>query len=278
MKAGTITAAADLAAQGAWAQALLDAGNPPPPGLRAWNGADPASRFAVHRNNAVASLVAALGESFPVLREWVGAEFFDAMAREHVRAQPPRSPVLALYGAGFADWLQGFAPAAVLPYLGDLARLEFARLRACHAADAGPLAPAQLAQRLQRPDRLPAWRPSLHPSLTLLRSRHGVVSLWAAHQGRGRLEDVALDRPEQALVLRAPDDQVLVLPLAAADAALVAGLLAGATLGAAVAAAQQPPAAPAGFDAAGVLALLIRHGALVAGPDEGDDACRAGSA
>jgi hypothetical protein len=67
-----------------------------------------------------------------------------------------------------------------------------------------------------------------------------------------------------AVVLR-HDDEVLVLPLAAADAALVEQLRRGTCLGQALAAAP-------GADLTGVIALLLRHGALVAEPRCGDTA------
>mgnify|MGYP001390820627 CR=1 FL=1 len=43
-----------------FAAALLDAERAVPSGLVAWNGSDPARRFAIYRNNVVVSLVDAL--------------------------------------------------------------------------------------------------------------------------------------------------------------------------------------------------------------------------
>jgi uncharacterized protein (UPF0276 family) len=91
-----------------FAETLLDPRAPIPAGLRTWNGSDPARRFDVHRNNVVTSLTAALAATFPVVLELVGADFFQAMAREFVRAAPPASPVLAEYGEAFADFVAGF--------------------------------------------------------------------------------------------------------------------------------------------------------------------------
>ena len=59
-------------------------------------------------------------------------------------AEPPRSPLLFQYGGSFADFIAGFAPAAPLPYLRDMARLEYAQGLAYHAADREPLPPASL--------------------------------------------------------------------------------------------------------------------------------------
>ncbi len=124
-----------------FAVALLDPGRPCPPGLRAWNGSEPAARLAVYRNNVLASLIDTLAETFPVLRELAGAEFFRAMASVFARSAPPSSPVLARYGDGLAAFVEGFGPARERPCLADVARLELARVRAQDAADAAPLGP-----------------------------------------------------------------------------------------------------------------------------------------
>ncbi|MBP8278840.1 MAG: putative DNA-binding domain-containing protein, partial [Propionivibrio sp.] len=42
-----------MSAQTTFAAALLDPDLAPPNGLIAWNGSDPARRFAVYRNNVV---------------------------------------------------------------------------------------------------------------------------------------------------------------------------------------------------------------------------------
>ena len=246
----------------AFAAALLDPTMPPPAGLVAWNGSDPAVRFAVYRNNVVASLVAALGDTFPVVRELVGADFFTAMARLYAAEQPPASPVLAHYGDGFADWVTRFEPAAAVPYLADMARLERARVRAYHAADAPVLGAEAIAPHLADPAQLPQARLGLHPSLSVIVSPWAVVSLWAAHQGQGQLEDVEPARPECALVLRFEDDAaVLAIPAGAADFTL--GLQRGLPLG--EAADMQEP-----LDLGAILATLIRHGAISAWSTPGE--------
>lgn len=249
------------ALQAEFAAALLDPARPTPGGLRAWNGSDPARRFAVHRNNVVVSLVEALASTFPVLRRLVGEGFFDAMASVYVREHPPRSAVLAHYGEGLADWLAHFAPARALAYLPDMARLEFARVAAFHAADAAALDAAALdaaalAPHLAAAGRLAGARLALHPSCRLLRSAFAVATLWSAHQSDGEFAPIDVDHPESALVLRDAGDDVLVIVLPEAAAAFCAALLRGETLAGAM-----PP--DHDFDLAATLALLLRHGAIV---------------
>jgi hypothetical protein len=182
-------------------------------------------RFDVHRNNAGASLTEALAARFPVCVALVGSEFFHGTARAFVELCPPRSPVLMDYGDNFGDFIDTFPPARALPYLGDLARLEAARTRAYHAADADPLGPEELA--------LPpcAWdetRARLHPSLQIVRSAYSIVSIWEAHQAGGTRSEVDASAPEDALVVR-PNQEVEVHRLPPGGAVFALKLLDGAT-------------------------------------------------
>ena len=244
----------------AWAAALLDPALPCPAGVRAWNGSDPAARLAVHRNNLVSGLVDGLGLSFPVTQQLVGEAFFRAMASLFVRQSPPRSAVLAHYGDGLAGFIDQFAPASSLPYLADMARLEQARSRACHAADAPVLTADAAAPALANGLRIGDLWLVCHPSCSLVCSPLAVVSLWAAHQvaGEPALAAIDLSQAEAALVLR-PGLDVHVLPLTAGVAAFVAALLRQTCLADAAASAL---ATDPGFDLAAALRLLVVQGAL----------------
>jgi hypothetical protein len=250
----------------AFATALQDPDGRPPPGLKTWNGSDPAVRFAVYRNNVVVSLVAALADSFPITRELVGAAFFEAMARRFIAIEPPRSPVLTEYGDGFPDFIAAFEPATSVPYLPDLSRLELARIRAYHAAEAEALGAADLGEYLAAPQRLPETRLTLHPSVSVLESRHAICSLWAAHQGTVPIEGIDPSRQETALVLREGDD-VLVLPIQAGIGRFLLALTSGATLGEATTVARTREAR---FDLTTALVLLIRHGGIAGWHPPGD--------
>ncbi|ANX04805.1 DNA-binding domain-containing protein [Immundisolibacter cernigliae] len=245
--------------QAAFARALLDPALPPPADVCAWNGSDPATRLAVYRNNVMVSLLGVLADSFPVTRTLVGEAFFQAMGRCFVRASPPHSPVMAEYGAGFADFIARFEPAQGLPYLPDVARLEWLRLTALHAADAPPLSGAGLAARLADTADLAAARLHLHPSFAVLHSSYAMVSVWAAHQGAGELAAIDLDCAETAWVL-CRELEVEVIPVEAAAGRFAAALIDGQPLGAAVEAAG---GADCAFDLPAALAGLIRCGALI---------------
>ena len=98
--------------QGGFAAAVLDAGAPIPPGLVGPDGKPSARRFAVYRNNVIVGLSESMKITFPAVARIVGEEFFLAMARAYVVADPPRSPMLLEYGDGFPDFVERFPPAA----------------------------------------------------------------------------------------------------------------------------------------------------------------------
>ena len=231
--------------------ALLAPERPVPPGI-----ARP-ERFAVYRNNVVVGLVEALAAAYPATKALVGERFFNAMAGVHVRAEPPTSPVLIHYGAGFPAFLETFEPARRLPFLPDVARLERLWLQAYHGPEAAPI-PLEAMARLPE-TALGDLRLSLHPTAGLLASSHPVVSLWAANTGRGAHEAVDLQRPETALVLR-PQDRVEVHVLHRGAAAFVQALQGGQPLSVA---ADTALAADPGFQLSTTLGRLFATSAVV---------------
>jgi len=203
--------------------ALVDPTAPLPPGITTARGRPDASRFAVYRNNVHVGLVGALAASFPVVEKLTGPEFFRLMARAYVAEVKPVSPLLFQYGADFGDFIARFPPAADLPYLADVARLERIWLDAYQAADADPL-PAQTLLAIDQ-DALLAVRLLPHPAARLLASDFPVASIWHGHQGDAVRPPDSWEA-EIVLVTR-PAHEVLLHRLTPADGRLAAALLAG---------------------------------------------------
>lgn len=225
-----------------------------PPGLLARDRGEVARRFDVYRNNVAVGLTQALATRFPVVRRLLGEDFFAALARLYAEAERPGSPVLAEWGEGFAGFLDRFPPLSGYPYMGDVARIEFARGRAFHAADAEPMDPAGLAAA--DPGHLRLW---LHPSVILLPLRYPAVSIWLRNQVGGASHPPGTG-PETALILRDRSFAVPVRALGPGDAALIASLMAGGTLAGAAGAAR---VADPGHDPQPLLVALMRAGTLV---------------
>ncbi|MCF5131895.1 HvfC/BufC N-terminal domain-containing protein, partial [Pseudomonas sp. PA-6-4F] len=87
-----------MSIQQTFAEALLAPQAACPEGVFSSNGAEPASRFAVYRNNVHSALINALAAAYPVARQLVGDEFFRAMAGLYAQAHPPTSPLISEYG------------------------------------------------------------------------------------------------------------------------------------------------------------------------------------
>ncbi len=162
--------------------------------------------------------------------------------------------MLALYGDGFADFLDRVPASAEVPYLGDLARLEAARTHAYHAADAAPLGPDALAQL--SPETLGDLRLTLHPAVAIINSLHPIVTIWAMNSGERPLAEIEDWRGEAALISR-PKFNVEVRALPPGGAAFIGALAQTVTLAEAAEAAQ---ASAPDFDLALNLAALFSTG------------------
>ncbi|HSF63705.1 MAG TPA: DNA-binding domain-containing protein [Paracoccaceae bacterium] len=234
--------------EAAFRAALFDPAAAVPAGLTGPGGRAAGARFDVYRNNVVAGLTAALEEGFPTVRALVGEAFFAAMAGVFLRAHPPASRLMMLYGADFPGFLADFPPVAALPYLPDVARLDLALRQSYHAADATPADLSALP-----PARMAAARLRLAPALRLVRSAWPVWTIRAAHHGG---PPPAAMRPEDALILRpalAPEAHLL----PPGGGLFVASLMQGAP----VAAAMQ--AAGPAHDLSATLTILVGGGAIV---------------
>src|SRR5206468_8947753 len=84
--------------------------------------------FANYRN--------ALGATYRVVRDLTGVPFFNTAVDAFVLVRPSTGGDLNVYGDAFASFLATYPHAARLPYLADVARLEWSMDEAHRAADA----------------------------------------------------------------------------------------------------------------------------------------------
>ena len=222
------------------------------PGARA-----PAKRFGIYRNNVFASLIGCLATRFPVVVRLVGEEFFTAMARVFVERHPPTSPALFEYGDEFPQFLTSFAPTKTLPYLPDVARLEWHVATAYHAADAQPIDATALGKLgVDAPD----CGLLLHPSCTILLSHYPVFSIWQTNSRDEVVQPVdASAGGEGALIVR-PQFSVEAIQLDTAAYAFISALIAGHVLELAAEVAAELDST---FEVGSALHMLFSSGAVV---------------
>ena len=225
------------------------------PAMRRWlAGSDDLveRRMAIYRANMVAAAEKALTSAYPVIRQVVGEEFFHGLAREYQRGTPSTSGDLTGFGEGFGAFLAAFEHTLAMPYLPDLARLEWAVHHAYGAADAPDWDPAALGT--VEPERQAAIRFHWAPGTAVVASAHPIVRIWTIHQpGYDGEFSVAWDLSDTALVSR-DGFAVSVNYCRPADAAFIEASLAGRPFGDATAGAL---AAHPDFDLGALLGRAI---------------------
>src|SRR3984885_14780545 len=209
----------------AFAAALIDPGRETPAVVAGPNGKAVVKRYNVYRNNVTVSLIDALADIYPAIQRITGVEFFRAMARFHVRATPPASPLLFEYGRDFPAFIESYEYARDMPWLADTARIERAWLDAYHAADLPVLAAEALGGI--EPTSLAGVRFKPHPAARIVRSPYPAVAIFAMNRTDGPVSPLRSSEPEDALVTR-PEQEVMVSRLPTGGATFLIGLLEGA--------------------------------------------------
>lgn len=224
------------------------------------DGAFPAARhLQVYRHNTFANLTDALAANFPVVRRLVGEGFFEYAADSYIRRHPPRSGNLHDFGGDFADFLAAFPAAQSLPYLPDVAHLEWAWQEAYHAGEAHPLSLDALAA--VAPAHYGSLVFQLHPSARLLASDYPVLRIWQVNQPDFEGDQV-VDLAEGAvrlLVARRGLD-VEIEPLTAGEYVWLTALAAGRPLAAAT---ETALTAAANFDVAAAMQRHVRSDTFI---------------
>lgn len=180
-----------------------------PDALDPWLRGGEAGRagLAVYRNTVAKARVDALAAHYPTVARLVGEAWFREAALIFARAEPPTSPMMDDFGEGFADWLEAFPPAADLPYLAAVARIDRAWSRAHVAADAPVLDVAELSAL--SPAALFGAKAILHPSVSLFWFDWTVASIWLANRPhQGEPMPVVWDSVAEGLVVVRPEMEV----------------------------------------------------------------------
>lgn len=217
-------------------RALLDAllqARPPGPDAT-WHGPG----LGAYRANAHAHAERALLDAYPVVAALVGAEAFAALARALWHHHPPTRGDLAEWGDTLPGFIETQPDLAGLPYLPDVARLEWALHQASRASDPAMDAASFARLEAEAPERLHLL---LAPGTAIIRSRWPVLSLLDAHLhgepdfatvaqrlAAGVAEDVRVWRQGGAVRLTPLDG-----PMARFEAALLDGQTLGQALDAA---------------------------------------------
>lgn len=212
----------------------------------------------IYRNNYRGNLHDALAGAYPVIQQLVGADFFRFMAKKFSEVYPSRSGNLYYYGAQLGSFLTTFEPAQTLPYLADMAALEWACQVAYFADDVAPLEINVLASIA--PENYADLRFYFHPVCAVLRSNFPVAAIWHAHQTNADQDfQLSLDSGKSIALVTRSENVVQVLELADDYADWLQALLNGALLGDAV---ENTMMNHANFDVSAALQKLVAQNIL----------------
>jgi Putative DNA-binding domain len=186
-------------------------------------------RLAVYLAGYRDRIVEALGNDYPAVRRVLGAGAFGSLAVRYARAFPSGSHDLGCVGQFLPSFLTGDVLEEGLPFLPDLARLEWALAEAFIAADETPLAwcdlvgedPATIAQRPLR----------LKAGSAVVRSAWPVLALWQLRDQADDAIDVAVEGQPQTVLVHRDGHEIRCLLADTAEADLVEAAAQGASLG-----------------------------------------------
>jgi len=185
-------------------------------------------RIAVYRDGYPGRVLDALREAYPAIANICGEGSFANLTRRYLRDREVHRSSLNDIGRRLPDHCARDPLATGLPFLADLARLEWEVLRAFHSRDEAPVDPAAFAAW-----DMGDWERAVfefQPSVRIVRSTWPICDLWEARRTpRGEIDIDLTDRPQAVLVRREADDVDCVV-LSTHEAVVLESLSRGATL------------------------------------------------
>jgi hypothetical protein len=136
--------------------------------------------FAIYKSSINGALQGTLKEIYPVCNKLVGDDFFIAMINEYIVQYKSYSPDLGGYGKDLAFFITNFEPAKSLPYLADIARLEWAWHAIFSAAPCQGINYTELAECYVTKGEQIIF--SLPTASTLITSPYPIHLIWQANQ------------------------------------------------------------------------------------------------
>ena len=186
------------------------------------------SFFAVYRNGYLRTTIEALAANFPVVDTMVGTAYFKQLAHAFVSEFPPTTSTLTRYGKDFPAFI-GRRIKHDLPYLADVASLDFAWLRSYFSSSGNKIDTAELASF---EDRIVEVRLALHSSVQLVSLTWNVFEIWQLHRrGESADEKISFSEVPQYVLVWRPEQIVQARLLNDAEFAFFTAIKQGETLG-----------------------------------------------
>ncbi|MEE9451554.1 MAG: DNA-binding domain-containing protein [Gammaproteobacteria bacterium] len=138
-------------------------------------------QLAIYRRNKNTALCNTLSAHYPVCLRLVGDEFFNAMAKIYIEQTPSHFTDLNKYGSNFSLFIKDFQPTQDLPYLPDVARLEWAWVQAFYGQDMMARLDADLIAAMDN-EQVEKVVFQLPVNANLLSSSYPIAKIWQVNQ------------------------------------------------------------------------------------------------
>jgi hypothetical protein len=158
-------------------------------------------RLSVYAGGYYARIRQSLGEVYGAVRHILGSKVFGETSDAYAQSQPSHEYNITQAGRLFPEFLSRAPISQRLPFLPDLARLEWTVCESFHAFDQSPVDPQRFAALSME-----AWgkaRLILQPSVRLASSAWPILDLWQARtQPREAINVDLVNRPQRVLIFR----------------------------------------------------------------------------
>jgi hypothetical protein len=216
---------------------------------------DRAYRLSIHQRHFAASLIAVIRNRYPTLEWLVGSDFLNAAAQRFIHEHPPVRPCMAEYGGDFPHFLRTLPASQKMPWLPDVARLEWHLGFVSVAIDHPPVALQALAA-FEHTD-LAELGLQLQPGLAYFASAWPIDALMRLRLSGEAPERLSFEPETVSLEIRGARGDFRMSRLSAGTFAFRHALAGGASLIGAIAAGET---AEPNFDAGTALAATFGEG------------------
>ncbi|MBL4789449.1 MAG: putative DNA-binding domain-containing protein [Kordiimonadaceae bacterium] len=172
-----------------------------------------ASRMQVYQNNYIMTLTDVVFGVFPVVSAFVGEDFTRAAVKHFVADNPPEQACLSEYGVAFPAFLKTYEHASDVPYIGDMAKLEWAMYELQSAAEEKPAVLVDVV--------------TISKNVRFIKSEYPILSLWMVGTGKLVPQSVHIDQGGQFVCALLNDGLVELLSLSSEEEAYLGKLSSG---------------------------------------------------
>lgn len=219
---------------------------------------DYSKQFELYRERALANLHEQLLRVYPITRTLLTQPEFRAASDEYFSKSMPSAIDPMKFAKDFPEFLADFPTEKDLPYLVDVAMLDFGCYQSHQAMDATPTK-SKIFTELT-PDQLASRRVQLHPACFWMSSSFAIYDFWQRHHAKTRSATSSNTMETQEVVIIRPKFTVEVHKVDTGLVKTLDALDAGQTLNEAL---MEGSLADAKFNAVGAIQFMIQNGLIV---------------